>query len=148
MNIDLGQVTEHAIECFGLTGWQGQKVGAIVLIFDLKGEKERRRGKGEASRRKQYNKMGKAEHKETRDMEEFTKDSENDDVDEGTVRKNVVPQFKAFRVPTGPGLSTHASPTFSRAPLKLGYELATERMLMCQPKRGLQLSPRLPFNSG
>ncbi len=231
MNVDLSQVTEHTVECFGLANYQRQKVGAIVLIFDLTSLK----GTGKRGIEKvpvkscantkpspspnpspspspspstnltlkrnmkihtNTNTITKTSTKttadsilsklstrgnegfgDTGDLEELTKDSENDDVDEGAVKKNIIPQFQAFRIPTRPnepdeptessghyqpygpdwmkkhgkphvlGQSTHASPTFSRVPLKAVCELGTERM-QPQPKRSLHLSPRLPFNFG
>ena len=185
VNIDLSQVTEHAVECFGLTDWQKQKVGAIVLIFDLSSfpavgrlrvEKPAVKTLGDSVLSK-LSTRGCEGCGDTLDVEELTKDSENDDVDEGAVKKNVVPQFTAFRMASKPhesfqahqlngskrhakpgdyggcsghyghGVSTHASPTSTRAALQVGCEVGTERMLS-QPKRSLHLSPRLPFNFG
>ncbi len=139
MSIDLQQVSENAVECFGLSSWNKQKIGALVLIFDTTGKKSGRGAKSQRVCRKK-------QQREPSDLEESTKESEGDDLDEGTVRRNVVPHFEAFQGHCTPLCSDHGSPCSSRSMLKkMGAEEMQNSMLY-RTHRALQLSPRLRGN--
>jgi len=67
------------VECLGLTNWNKQKVGALVLIFSANNNKRDKHSKDSVS------------------VEASTKENSIDDIDEEiSVKRHLVPSFKAF----------------------------------------------------
>jgi hypothetical protein len=85
---------------------------------------------------------------ESNDFDETTKCTENDDIDEGTIGKNTIPHFEAFKTHIPNTLSTQSSPPLSHAS---SYERSkknqTTRNLGCPPKKIGEMSPKYPLYS-
>jgi len=107
VNINLKQITENAVECFGLTDNHKKKVGALVLIF---------------SNGSKYYESNNEVVCESSYLDDSTKEGSVDDLDDGSLKRLPIPLFEAFRTKLSPSKNSRIqiSPKANANPAQWG----------------------------
>jgi len=135
VSIDLKQISENAVECFGISNWNKQKIGALILIFqnEIPVPQVIVSPLESPDLEKKWSKKNSTKK---RDIFQESTDIEStysvDDIDEGSAAKRpLVPSFEAFK---GKVQQIIPQKIMHRSPL-------TERY---GPSKAIQMSPK-PF---